>query len=148
MFNKILVPLDGSEHANRALNTALDLAEKYTATLVLVSVFHCPYIPLGDESNLIALEAMESCRERLKAYHGTLLSKALNTAKDGNPNLTVSTKLLEGRPAEQIVEIANRVDIDLIVMGSRGLGGFTQLFLGSVSDRVADEAPCPVLIVK
>ena len=59
-----------------------------------------------------------------------------------------TTKLVEGRPADKIVETAKLESCDLIVIGSRGLGGIKEFFLGSVSDRVADEAPCPVLIVK
>ncbi|MFQ6064459.1 MAG: universal stress protein [Candidatus Bathyarchaeia archaeon] len=62
--------------------------------------------------------------------------------------MNVSTKLVEGRPSERIVEVAKEGKFDVIVMGSRGLGGIKGFFLGSVSDRVADEAACPVLIVK
>ncbi len=62
--------------------------------------------------------------------------------------IKLSKSLKEGRPADIIVQTAIDNQVDLIVMGSRGLGGVKQLFLGSVSDRVADEAPCPVLIVK
>ena len=68
--------------------------------------------------------------------------------KETKPNLKVSTKILEGRPADKIVETAKDDKTDLIVMGSRGIGGIREFFLGSVSDRVADEATCPVLIVK
>jgi nucleotide-binding universal stress UspA family protein len=60
----------------------------------------------------------------------------------------VSSTILEGRPADKIVEAAKEGGFDLIVMGSRGLGGVKEFFLGSVSDRVADEATCPVAIVK
>jgi nucleotide-binding universal stress UspA family protein len=60
----------------------------------------------------------------------------------------ISTKLVEGRPADKIVETAKNGNFDLVVVGSRGLGGIKEFFLGSVSDRVADEAPCPVLIIK
>jgi len=62
--------------------------------------------------------------------------------------LRVSTKLVEGRPSNKIVETAKEGNCDIIVMGSRGLGTIKEFFLGSVSDRVADEATCPVLIVK
>jgi nucleotide-binding universal stress UspA family protein len=148
LFNKILVPLDGSEHANHALYTALDLAEKYAATLLLVSVFHCMYLQFNTESDFISFEAMQQCQKGQKASHEKMLSEALITTKDAKPKVTVSTKLLKGRPADKIIETANEDNIDLIVMGSRGLGGIKQLFLGSVSDRVADNAPCPVLIVK
>jgi len=56
--------------------------------------------------------------------------------------------MVEGRPSDEIVETAKEGNFDIVVMGSRGLGGIKEFFLGSVSDRVADEAACPVLIVK
>jgi nucleotide-binding universal stress UspA family protein len=148
LFNKILVPLDGSEHANHALNMALDLAEKYSAMLLLVSAFHCIYLQFNPDSDFISFEAMQQCQKGRKSSHEKILSEALKTANKVKPNVTVSTKLLKGRPADQIVETAKKDNVNLIVMGSRGLGGLTQLFLGSVSDQVADKAPCPVLIAK
>jgi len=54
----------------------------------------------------------------------------------------------QGRPADKIIETATKGKYDIIVIGSRGLGGIKQLLLGSVSDRFSDKAPCPVLIVK
>jgi len=54
----------------------------------------------------------------------------------------------EGRPSEKIVETAKQGNFDIIVLGSQGLGGIKKFFLGSVSHRVADEATCPVLIIK
>jgi nucleotide-binding universal stress UspA family protein len=77
-----------------------------------------------------------------------LLSKALDKAKNFQKTLKVSKELVEGRPAEKIVETAKKGMFDLIVVGSRGLSGFKEIFLGSVSNRVADKAHCPVLIVK
>jgi nucleotide-binding universal stress UspA family protein len=74
-------------------------------------------------------------------FEAFLTSKALYFSQ-------FTTKLVEGRPADKIVETAKLESCDLIVIGSRGLGGIKEFFLGSVSDRVADEAPCPVLIVK
>ena len=62
--------------------------------------------------------------------------------------MKISTVLEEGRPSDKIVETAKEGNFDLIVMGHRGLGRVKEFFLGSVSDRVADEAHCPVLIVK
>jgi nucleotide-binding universal stress UspA family protein len=75
------------------------------------------------------------------------LSKALKRAKELKPDLKISTVLKEGRPADEIVKTAKEENFDLIVMGHRGLGRVKEFFLGSVSDRVADEAHCPVLIV-
>lgn len=77
-----------------------------------------------------------------------MLSDTVERAKNARPKLKISSKLLEGRPSDRIIEAAKEGNFDLIVMGSRGLGGIKRFFLGSVSDRVADEAECPVLIVK
>ena len=146
MINKILVALDGSEHANHELKFALDLSEKYSADMVLLSVFH-PYYILGEPS-YIATEFIQQFLEAQKAGYEKMLSEALQTAHRLKPNLDVSTQLKEGRPAEKIIETAKEGKFDLIVIGSRGLGGVSQLLLGSVSDRVADHAHCPVLIVR
>jgi nucleotide-binding universal stress UspA family protein len=86
--------------------------------------------------------------KEIKASHEKILSKALKRAKELKPDLKISTVLKEGRPADEIVKTAKEENFDLIVMGHRGLGRVKEFFLGSVSDRVADEAHCPVLIVK
>jgi nucleotide-binding universal stress UspA family protein len=148
MFKNILVALDGSEHANHALDHALDLAKKYSADMVLVSVIHPTYIPLEEESDYTSPQFIEQYLDSLNAYHKNVLSEGLKKAQKHNPNLKVSTKLVQGRPAKEIINIAIEDNVDLVVMGSRGRGGVTQLLLGSVSDRVADNAPCPVLIVR
>ena len=68
--------------------------------------------------------------------------------KKGNPNLKVTTKIHIGRPAEKIVETCIDDGFDLIVIGGEGLGGIKERILGSVSDKVAHTAPCPVTIIK
>ena len=77
-----------------------------------------------------------------------VLFEALKKAKNLKAGLKISKKLVQGRAADKIVEVAKEGGFNLIVIGSRGLGGIKGFFLGSISDRVADEAPCPVLIVK
>lgn len=96
----------------------------------------------------VPARGVASYLNRLKVQHEKVLSRALKKAKKEKPDLRISRKLLEGRPSNRIIETAKEGSFDMIVMGSRGLGGIKQFFLGSVSDRVADEAPCPVLIVK
>ena len=146
LIKKVIVALDGSESANQALDLALDVAEKYTADILLLSIFHsylCRVRP-----SYLTPEEIQPCLEKQKAYHEKVLSEALKKVNRLKPNLNVSTKLKEGRPTDKIIETAKEGNFDLIVMGSRGIGGITQLLLGSVSDRVADHAPCAVLIVK
>ena len=153
MIKKILVALDGSEHANHALNFALDLAEKYSAKIVLLSVIQPVIVPLSHYQTTgmhtpIPPVAMDTYSKELKASHKKVLSEALKKAKEIKLALNVSTKLVEGRPSDKIIETTKEGNFDIIVMGSRGLGDIRKSFLGSVSDRVADEAACPVLIVK
>ncbi|MDH5795060.1 MAG: universal stress protein [Candidatus Bathyarchaeota archaeon] len=152
LIGKILVALDGSESADRALDFALDLAEKYSANMVLLSVVPfatVPLVPSPPASMQPATPiAVETYSKALREKHEEMLSEAVKKAKKVKPSLNVTTQLVEGRPSDRIIETAEKGDFDLIVIGSRGLGGIKKLFLGSVSDRVADEAKCPVLIVK
>lgn len=108
MINKMLVALDGSEHSNYALNYALDLADKYSPTVTLISVFHQVYIPFTEEAGIAAFEVRQKCLEERKNQHEKVLSEALEKIKKVNPNLKVSTKLVEGRPADMIVKRLRR----------------------------------------
>jgi nucleotide-binding universal stress UspA family protein len=146
LIRKILVALDGSEHAGKALDFAVDLAEKYSAEVVLLSVV--PYTDLVLVSMVPSSIKEESYLIKLRDYYEEVLSKALRKTKKIRPNLKVSTKLTEGQPADKIVETVKEGSFDIIVMGSRGMSGIKEFLLGSVSHRVADKAPCAVLIVK
>ncbi|MCW4041955.1 MAG: universal stress protein [Candidatus Bathyarchaeota archaeon] len=149
MIQRILVAIDGSEHAQHALNYALKIAEKFDAPVHLLSVFHpltfpySPYPPTGATAQL-----MQQALNAQRQHQNKILSQAFADAHRLHSQIKLSKSLKEGRPADIIVQTAVDDQVDLIVMGSRGLGGVKQLFLGSVSDRVADEASCPVLIVK
>jgi nucleotide-binding universal stress UspA family protein len=147
MIRKILVALDGSDHANRALEYALDIAEKYSAALLFLSVFHQVTIA-GIEPTFSTVQLLHTSRIIQKEYHERILSTAVTKIMSIHPDLKVTTRLSEGHPADKIIELAEAEHCDLIVMGSRGLGGLKEMFLGSVSDKVADHASCPVLIVR
>jgi nucleotide-binding universal stress UspA family protein len=149
VIEKILVALDGSPHARLALKFALDVADKYSANLELLTVLHHTCIPYySDAGGVVTPQFVQECIDAQRTQYKEILSQAREQSIKDHPNLQVITILKEGRPADEIVKTAKEDCVDLIVMGSRGLGGVKQLFLGSVSDRVADEAPCPVLIVK
>ncbi len=144
----MLVAIDGSEAAARALTYALSLAETCGAEVQIVSVVP-PVESLMPRFSLTAPPIhyslfIDEIEKRLQ----TILSEALQAAQRQQPTLRVSTRLLRGRPADTIVQAARDGGFDLIVVGSRGLSGVDELVLGSVSDRVADHATCPVLIVK
>jgi nucleotide-binding universal stress UspA family protein len=150
MIKKILVPIDGSKHSDEAVDYALDLAEKYSAEIKLLTVAQ-PVVATGSMflTQLILPPTSTAIYvKEIEAAHKKMLAEALKKAKKTKPNINISKQLVNGRPANKIVEIANKGNFDLIVMGSRGAGGIKEFFLGSVSDRVADEARCPVLLVK
>ena len=144
----MLVSIDGSQSADHALDFGLDLAGKYSAEVMIATVFDSPRPSSVLKGMLYAPISTEKYLKKFRDFHEKILLEALNKTKKNCPKLKVSIKLLEGRPADKIVETAKDGAFDLIVIGSRGLGGIKEFFLGSVSDRVADEASCPVLIVK
>jgi nucleotide-binding universal stress UspA family protein len=148
LIKKILVPIDGSKSADKALDFALDLARKYSAEVLVISVFEVPSVSLIAPGIMFAPESIAKYLEELKAFHEKALSEALKKAKKVNSGLKVSTELLQGRAADIIVKTAQKGAFDLIVIGSRGLGGIKEFLLGSTSHRVANEATCPVLVVK
>ena len=84
----------------------------------------------------------------LRKIHDEILSRSVAHAKAVKPNLSVSSMLKEGDPALEIVNTAKEGGFDVIVIGHRGLGKMKELFLGSISEKVAHLAPCPVIIVK
>jgi nucleotide-binding universal stress UspA family protein len=145
MIDKILVGVDGSDHSDHALDLALDLAKKYSAEILLLTVVPPVFLPIPAE-NVMNSQAIADATIELENSFRAVLSRAEQKTKmlEG---LNVFTRLEHGDPDEVIVETAKTGDFDLIVVGSRGLGqrGYA---LGSVSSSVADNASCPVLLVK
>jgi nucleotide-binding universal stress UspA family protein len=139
MFERILLAVDGSEHALRAARTAADLARCMKAELRILVVYP-PLPPYLGEPNL-----QQAINSRLDTAQA-ILQKAVETV--GEIPGEIHTELLEGDAAEAIIEVAETRRSDLIVMGSRGLGRLAGLLLGSTSQKVLSHAPCPVLIVR
>ncbi|HLV81130.1 MAG TPA: universal stress protein [Chthonomonadaceae bacterium] len=139
-FRKILLATDGSDGAGKAAQMAAALAGKFDAALVALSVFHPQAVYPGVSKEDLEPEVYAE-RVRVKVAERT--AEALSKL-DARYTFRQET----GHPAEKIVQIAAEEDFDLIVLGRRGLGGFQAMLLGSVSDRVAHHAPCPVLVVR
>jgi len=140
MFQRILLAVDGSEHAVRAAKVAVEMAHCMKSAELRVVVAYDPIPPFLGEPNLqLAIDA------RLNEAQG-ILKKAVGLV--GNSHIDVHTELIEGNPAEAIIEVAKTRNSDVIVMGSRGLGRLAGLLLGSTSQKVVSHAPCPVLIVR
>ena len=142
-IKKMLIAVDGSATATKALEYALSLAEKCSAEVQIVNVIQTIGSVTPSPQSVYASLVYD-----LEKSAETVLAEAVKVAEEKKPDLKVSTRLLKGRPADEIVRLAKEEGFDIIVLGSRGLGNTEELLLGSVSDRVADKATCPVLIVK
>lgn len=144
MFRNILVAIDGSPHAQRALEEAVDLAEAEKARLTVMTCVADPAAWLiggSAYSGAIDFEALSNEAERES-------QEALDQAVDSIPaDLPVTKILAHGRPAERILEQAEKGQHDLVVMGSRGRGEVRSLLLGSVSHELLNASRTPVLIL-
>ena len=140
MYQKILVPTDGSEFAKKAQEHALFLAKASGAEIVAVSVIENNFVnglPLSDEVYQLNQILKERSEENLKEF---------DELNDNN-DLKITHVIREGSPAKVILEVAKDEEIDLIVMGSSGKSGFDRFIMGSVADKVANSAKCAVLVV-
>jgi nucleotide-binding universal stress UspA family protein len=140
MYKQILLGVDGSAHALHAAKAAGDLACSVNCETLRIVVAYDPIPPYLGEPNLSAAIAA-----RMKAAEAVLHS-AMEAV--GEIPGEIHTEILEGSPAEAILDVAKTRDVDLIVMGSRGLGRLAGALLGSQSQKVVQHAPCPVLIVR
>jgi nucleotide-binding universal stress UspA family protein len=175
MFKKILCPTDGSNHAFKALDLAIDMAKKYDAALVILHVPH-------RSENIDALQRFAEIEgltkhvnaevNRLKAmdYRIAVATDAAFQDSGISPRLLieigehiiegakgraedngledVTARLEPGDPADRILELIDAENIDCVIMGSRGLNDLKGLFLGSVSHKIANRAPCTCIAVK
>jgi len=173
VFRKIVVAIDGSDHAERAFDLACDIGALYGATLALINVVGSGPLPPG----LRRMAEVEHVVEESPAHHrhagfvprataittprvsageqarvwadlsDSLLRRAQSAAVERGVQVAGATSR-KGDPAELILEYAKAEGADMIAMGSRGLGDLTALVLGSVSRKVSREAGCTVVAMK
>lgn len=139
MFSHIVIAWDGSDHARRAFDYGVGISEKFGARLQLISVArHAEHAETQDER--------QDSRRQARQFYELGAGELLESAKKRG----VKAELLVvegGHPAEAIVDTARKVGADLIIVGRRGLSGVTRFLIGSVSDRIARYAHCPVLVI-
>jgi nucleotide-binding universal stress UspA family protein len=141
MFTKILVPADGSDNSYRALEAALVFSEKLGSSVSVVNVME--HVPITH------IESEKLLSELLQAYkkeNQEILSKCSDIAHQ--QGITIKTVLLQGNPAPVILDYIKKENFDLVIMGSRGMGKFKELILGSVSSKIMHHSPCAVMIIR
>ena len=145
MYKHILVPLDGSETAERGFREALRLAAEQKSKLRLLHV-------IDDFPMLLEMSAVASFEEsmrKVREYGQKVLAQARSeAAKVDVPADTTLREVTQGRIADVVVDEARACGCDLIVMGTHGRRGFSRLALGSDADRVVRTSPVPVLLVR
>ncbi|WAI00681.1 universal stress protein [Methanogenium organophilum] len=140
MYTKILLATDGSENARRAADEAAGLARELSSHVILVYIINTPPSQSRmakanfDVHSLLEEDARSEIKDTIQIFE--------------KEDLPYTLKVAIGDPAAEIIEIAEKEKTDMIVIGSRGLGTIKGVFMGSVSQRVAHHASCPVMIVK
>lgn len=140
MFDNILLAVDGSEHGLRAAKVAGDLARATKAQTLRMIVVYDPLPPNLGEPNLSRAIASRQQEAQDIVDH--------STKEVGEIPGEIHTEIIEGQIADKIVDVASIRNSDVIVMGSRGRTGLASALLGSNSQKVVSQAPCPVLIVR
>jgi nucleotide-binding universal stress UspA family protein len=146
MFKRILVTLDGSDLSERALQPALELAEKFEAQVTLLRVIAVDALVLataGTGPQFLHLRDMREERERAEseAYLQAIQAQWRATG------VPIATRLAVGAPPEMIVQTAEQCDADLIVMSTHGRSGLNRFLYGSVAEAVLRGTQLPLLLI-
>lgn len=137
MFKTVLLPVDQSREAREAADVALNIAKMYQANLFVLAVLEPDEAETGEPPHSEKMTSEE------------VVHKLLAEAQAMFVNAGVEVKTLErqGKPAFTICDVADEIEADLIVMGSRGIGLVEENITDSVTNRVINLSPCPVLVV-
>lgn len=150
MLDKVLLPTDGSETAEKAIEFAAKLFGNTSCKVTLLSVVEEPVYSAFWSDGLIAPEVLmpppEELREELDKRAEEMLAESAKPLRDAG--LTVTPMIRFGNSAAEILQEAEDGGYDMILMGSHGRGALGGFLLGSVSNRVTHHAKCPVLIVR
>ncbi|XHH09061.1 MAG: universal stress protein [Candidatus Bathyarchaeia archaeon] len=135
----ILVPTDGSGHSVRAAEYALSIAKVHAAQILVVYIIDHFVV---DQFSKVSSSIEQELKESGQSYVNYIVNLA---QKQG---VVVESIILEGQPFEQIVDLAKTKSVDLIVMGTTGRRSTDRILMGSVTQRVIEYSPCPVLVIK
>ena len=149
-FQRILVAVDGSEGSRKASEVGVDLAEKFGAQLYVLHAFrgYPEYMTMFPTAPSPSGEAIEQYEAYAKKAALEVVGRTVAIAEKRGIKAKAHTTETIGSAVQVITDYAASEKIDLIVMGTRGLGGFKKMLLGSVSSGVVTHAPCTVLVVR
>lgn len=143
MYDKVLVPIDGSEQSLKALRHAVLLAKVHGSEITVISVVESLKLPFGAEYSLWANEShSELIRSTLES-----INREITAIKQQEPGLQIDAEVIEGDPSRTIVKVADDEGFDVIVMGKRGMGIIEEIVMGSVTHKVVNLSKVPVIVV-
>ena len=142
-MKRILVPTDGSDCSGLAIEKAIEMAKLFGSKIILFNVYDIQHV--SSYFDFQHQERVDSLCEDMAKQSLNILEKAKAMCADFSGE--VETVSVTGNPAVQICEYVEKNDIDLVVMGSHGMGGIKRLFLGSVTHQVAVAIEKPILII-
>ena len=143
MYEKILVPLDGSKRAEMIRPHVRELASRFQATVILIKVVDYIYADAIGESYIsVSQKAFNAKSKDSELYLDGV------AAKLRNKGIACKTLVAHGPVVERIIEAANTEDVDLIAMTSHGYGGLTRIFYGSVAAGILNRVDRPLFIVR
>ena len=146
MFTHILAPYDGSLNSNRALDKAAELSRLTGARITLLTVYR-HHSMLEASLSMVRADDPGRIDDAMQEYASGIIAHGKKQLLDAGVQ-NVRAFVRAGRPARAITEFAKKHEVDLIIIGSRGLGASGDSFmLGSVSHKVTGLAKCPVLVV-
>lgn len=147
-MKKILVPIDGSDCSNKAIDMAKELALLYGGQIVLLHVgtdFHYQFYPVSPYGT-DGIPLPQEFLDRVEKAAQDILEAGLARCVDLGDR--VETVFLEGKPSDVVIDYVDTHDIDLVVMGSHGASGFKRFIMGNVTNKVALAIDKPILIIK
>ena len=155
-IQKILIPTDGSDYSTRAAEYGISIAKVHNAQIMVVYVIDKVVLDLifkvSERDNVEQVGQISKLTERdnveqaLKQDGQRYINYVLSLAK--KEGVKATPILAKGEPFEQIVHLAKDLNIDLIVIGTYGRRGAERILIGSVTERVIEYSPCPVLVIK
>jgi nucleotide-binding universal stress UspA family protein len=148
MYQKILLPTDGSKYANNAAKHAIWLASKSGSELIVLEVIETSSL-VGLPAEDLIIKIKEMLKEEARRSLEEVSEMVTQTKQEGKnqKEFKLSLKTKEGSPADIIIKTIKEENIDLVVMGTSGKHGLDRFLLGSVTEKVVRSAPCPVLVV-
>ena len=146
LLKKILVPIDGSEYSDKAVDFAVELAKKYGAKIILHHVIQHIKVPKDFQAYAEEERVTNPTRAYMRRLAEHVSKRCEEKVKAGG--VSCSVVISEGPVVDRIIRHAQNQEVDLIVVGTRGLGAVKRTLLGSVSQGVIAHAPCAVTVVR